>query len=120
MVVLEKHIKNSILDYLRLQYPKGSWHIFENTRTWSHKNKCYLKNTRKVKGVSDIIGCSPRGMFVAIEVKRPGQKPTKEQSQFLDQINKTRSGLGFVATCLYDVKTTFRKNKIGKRVKGES
>lgn len=30
-------------------------------------------------GIPDIISCSPAGKFWAIEVKKPGEKPTKLQ-----------------------------------------
>jgi len=39
-----------------------------------------------MKGQSDIIGICPDGRFLAIEVKRPGKKPTKEQDEFLEHI----------------------------------
>lgn len=43
------------------------------------------------RGVSDIIGCIPKtGRFLAVEVKRPGNKPTAELQQFID--NHQRGG----------------------------
>ena len=57
------------------------------------------------RGVSDIIGCLPKtGRFLAIEVKRPGNKPTAEQQQFIDIINDA-GGLAFVAHSIEEVQT---------------
>lgn len=48
-------------------------------------------------GMSDVMGQLRRsGRFLAIEVKRPGEKPTPEQIAFLDTVNAA-GGLGFVA-----------------------
>jgi hypothetical protein len=54
------------------------------------------------KGVSDLIACSPSGAFIAVEVKKPGGKPTEEQLDFIDEINK-RGGVALVADNLGDV-----------------
>jgi hypothetical protein len=42
------------------------------------------------------------GRFLAIEVKRPGGKPTPEQLQFIDTINQA-GGLAFVAHSIEEV-----------------
>jgi hypothetical protein len=57
------------------------------------------------KGISDILGCSPDGKFVAIEVKKPGGKPTPEQWDFIDAV-KRNQGIAFVAYSLDDVMRT--------------
>jgi len=49
-------------------------------------------------GSSDLIGIRRRdGRFVAIEVKRPGEKPTKEQIQFIEHV-KEFGGIAAVVT----------------------
>ena len=53
-------------------------------------------------GVSDILACI-KGRFVAIEVKRPGKKPSQLQENFINAINDT-GGLAFWADNLDDVK----------------
>lgn len=58
-------------------------------------------------GVSDIIACI-RGRFVAIEVKRPGKKPTQLQENFIKAVN-TVGGLGFWADSLDEVKDIIKK-----------
>lgn len=55
------------------------------------------------KGVSDIIACH-EGKYVAIEIKRPGRKPSKDQADFLERV-KESGGVAFVATCVEDVVT---------------
>jgi hypothetical protein len=96
--LLESQIQRSILDFLR-------WHgIF-----------CFRVNQQGVplhdgtgryrpgptKGVSDILAIY-KGRFIAIEVKRPGQKPTPQQEAFLEAVNEA-GGLAFVATSIEDV-----------------
>ena len=48
-------------------------------------------------GSSDLIGINPSGKFIACEVKRPGEKMTKEQANFLKFVNDWH-GIGFIAT----------------------
>lgn len=40
--------------------------------------------------------------FLAIEVKRPGEKPTPDQAAFLEAV-QAAGGIGIVATCVDDV-----------------
>ena len=54
------------------------------------------------KGVPDILACV-KGKFVAIEVKRPKQKPTPIQYAWLEAIKKA-GGVAFWADNLEDVK----------------
>lgn len=61
-------------------------------------------------GCPDIIGQVTasvyadiaRGLFLAVEVKRPGKKPTLEQAAFLLRVREA-GGVGFVATGVEDV-----------------
>lgn len=48
-------------------------------------------------GSSDLIGWTSCGIFLAVEVKRPRKKATKEQANFIAQINK-EGGIAIVAT----------------------
>ena len=54
------------------------------------------------KGISDILGIMNDGKFLAIEVKRPGAKPTIHQKHFLNEIHKAK-GISIVATSIEDV-----------------
>jgi hypothetical protein len=41
-----------------------------------------------MRGVSDLLGVLPGGRLLAIEVKRPGERPTPEQRAFLDTVTQ--------------------------------
>lgn len=58
-------------------------------------------------GVSDILACI-KGRFVAIEVKRPGKKPSDLQERFLDAVN-TIGGFAFWADSLQEVKDKLKE-----------
>jgi hypothetical protein len=53
------------------------------------------------KGISDIIACSPKGIFWAIEVKKPGGRLYPEQKDFIDRVN-ANGGVGYVAFSIHD------------------
>jgi hypothetical protein len=62
------------------------------------------------RGVSDILGLLPGGArFLAIEVKRPGGKPTPQQQAFLDWVNEG-GGVGIVASSIADVEHALREH----------
>jgi hypothetical protein len=96
--LLEQHIQKQILDYVR----------YRGIPCYKHQNAGIMKRDGSyipthTRGVSDIIGCIPKtGRFLAIEVKRPGNKPTAEQQQFIDTINAA-GGLAFVARSVEEV-----------------
>ncbi len=48
------------------------------------------------KGIPDIIGCTPKGKFFAIEVKWGAGKPSPLQTYNIEEIRK-RGGLGLIA-----------------------
>ena len=58
------------------------------------------------KGTSDLLGCLPGGKFLAVEVKRPGKKPTDAQREFLGRVIDA-GGIGIVATSIEDVEGLF-------------
>ena len=58
-------------------------------------------------GVSDILACN-RGRFVAIEVKKPGNKPSALQDNFINAINSI-GGFAFWADTLQDVKDKLKE-----------
>ena len=82
----ESEITREIRQYLKI---RGIWHY----KQW--------QGLGSLPGVSDIIGCF-KGRYLAIEVKRPGQKPTERQQSFLDRVND-EGGLSFVASSVEDV-----------------
>ena len=54
-------------------------------------------------GISDIIACSPQGLFVAIEVKTPAHTPSQLQSSFLASV-RACNGVGAWVTDLRQAK----------------
>ena len=69
---LESSIQSSIMKALRKQ--GGLW---LKTR----------ESLAGVSGISDIIGCY-RGRFIAIEIKRPGEKPRADQQAYLEIVKR--------------------------------
>ena len=61
-------------------------------------------------GVPDIIACI-KGRFVAIEVKKPGEKPKPHQEKWLEAINK-KGGLAFWSDNLSKVKDELEKENL--------
>lgn len=101
----EKDIQNTIIAYLELAghfvYRNNSGLFKHNYTTKSGYNKTSMIRA-SVIGASDIIGCSKDGRYIAIEVKKPGKKPTVQQEQFLDEVRR-RGGIARVATDINDV-----------------
>ena len=59
----------------------------------------YMRNGRvRIGGCSDLIGILQDGRFLAIEVKRPGQKPTEEQIGFLNLVLQSGGVAGWVTS----------------------
>jgi hypothetical protein len=52
--------------------------------------------------VLDIIACSPAGKFTAIEMKRPGVRPSPEQREFIENVQR-HNGVALIAYSLDDV-----------------
>lgn len=53
-------------------------------------------------GVSDILAESPAGKLWAVEVKRPGEAPSKDQCRFLQAVIQ-RGGVGLVASTVEQI-----------------
>lgn len=93
----EQKIQKRILDYL---YKKGFLAVkFNNLGIYS------------TPGFPDIVGCTNKGIFLAIEVKIPGEKPKPHQQAYLDAINKLH-GIGFYATSVEEVEEELKKRKV--------
>lgn len=59
-------------------------------------------------GVPDILCCSNKGIFVAIEMKKPGEKPKPLQKAYLKAINSI-GGIAFYATSVDEVKNNLKE-----------
>lgn len=96
-VPLESEIQRACISYLKL---KGHLVVRFN-------NIPMEKDGRKIpvrqRGVSDLLVCEKgTGKFIAIEVKRPGGKPTDEQQEFLLQV-RSKGGIAFIAESIDDL-----------------
>ena len=96
----ESEIQKAILDYLKLKKHLVFKH--RNVGIFKQDTGKYIPLAAGEKGISDILGCTTQGKFLAVEVKMPGKKPSPEQIEFLDKVNKC-GGIGFVAYSLDDV-----------------
>lgn len=85
----EASVQTSILNYLGSLKPKGKFYNMHG-------------NGWQGRGRPDIIGCY-KGRFIAIEVKRPGEEPTKLQRHELNLWDMTEA-ITMVATSVEDVK----------------
>lgn len=82
--VLESDIQKACLDYLAM---RGIFAWRQNQGAIPLADGGF-RRFNGMKGQSDIIGICPDGRFLAIEVKRPGNKPTEDQWQFIENIQK--------------------------------
>lgn len=66
----ESDIQKDTIDLLKYK----RFIVFEhrNVGIWKRETERYIPLSAGEKGISDIIACSPKGIFWAIEVKKPG------------------------------------------------
>ena len=92
----ETDVMSACLQYLGLR-GVFCWRS-NNTPVYDSTRKRY-RAFRGLKGVSDILGVLPTGLFLAVEVKKPGGRKSEEQEWFIDEVRK----LGGVAMCVDSV-----------------
>lgn len=81
---------------------------------WLHANHFHAIKVivSSVDGTSDIIACSPKGRFIAIEVKQGANTASALQEEFITQVIN-RGGIGFVT---WDLQTVIAK--LAKETRG--
>ena len=82
--VSESEIVKAILEYLHW---KGFYCWRQNQGAIPLPNGGFRRFVG-LRGVADILCVLPGGRFLAIEVKRPGGKPSPDQRQFLEKVNE--------------------------------
>ena len=98
-VPLERDIQKAIIAYLTLI---GAAVVRVNSGLLSTPDGRRVRLNRASRGnCADVLACW-RGLFLAVEVKRPGGKPTAGQSEFLADVERN-GGVAIVATCVADV-----------------
>jgi len=101
-VPLERDVLADVLATLKL-HPRVAWAVRMNAGLFKVVDKGGERWIRAAfKGCSDVIGQMRSGAFLAIETKRPGQKPTPEQQIFLDHV-RAHGGIAFIAHGIDDV-----------------
>jgi hypothetical protein len=105
----ESDLVRACLDWLAL-HGILAWRA-NNTGIFDPTRRCF-RSFHGLKGVADLLGILPRtvrladdalatfGSLLAVECKRPGQKPRPEQAAFLDEVSR-RGGLAF---CVHSLK----------------
>jgi len=103
--ILESDRQTQILEWLRVEQAAGrvAWFCRVNgggvkTATqFIRFYALYLPGTEKrSRGYPDIHGMLPGGRYFALEVKQPGEKPTPEQSGFIQTIRAAGGIAGVV------------------------
>ena len=101
--ILEKDIQSAVLQYLKL----CRYFVWKQSTVGIMKpNGSYIPSS--MPGVADIIGVSPWGQFVAVEVKRPGGKASPYQLEFLKNV-EAAGGLACIVYSVDDMKHEIKK-----------
>lgn len=93
---LETDVLAGILKYLRV-HPMIAWVGRINRGGATNANGQYIA-FNNITGCSDVIGQLRSGHFLAIEVKRRGQKPTVAQQSFLDTVARYGGCAGYATS----------------------
>lgn len=94
----EKDLEKEVLVWLR---DNGfSCHVIEAKATYNPKAGAYI-SAPVIKGMPDIVGCTPKGVACFIELKAPGRRSTLKphQRNFL----KTKITYGCFSVCVDSV-----------------
>ena len=83
---LERDVLRAVLDYLRV-HPLVAWRGRINSGAVQNPNGQFVR-FNQIAGISDVIGQMKTGHFLAMEVKRPGEKPTEPQMLFLRMVQQ--------------------------------
>lgn len=101
--------ESSILREIMVTVSKEGARVFRNNCGMLRDEQGrYIRYGVANPGGADLIGWTAKGRFLAIEVKRPGERPKQEQINFIDTVNKA-GGIGFVATSALDAATKIKE-----------
>ncbi len=88
--MLEREIRDKISKAIKRKYPTSKLYKIHGS-------------PYQERGIPDLVGCI-NGRFVALEVKRPGEKPTKYQENQLQAIGTAGGVTGVVTSELEALK----------------
>ena len=86
-----------IMRTIQLEATKLGCRLFRNNVGRLHDKDGRYVQYGLCRGSSDLIGWTKGGRFLAVEVKGPKGKLTKNQGQFLDAVNQ-EGGIGIVVS----------------------
>ena len=95
----EGDIQRRIVDWLELEYGAV---VLQNRSTKSGAILDRIAGNKSAKGSPDLIAALLAGRTAWIEIKKPGQKLTKEQDQYLARL-QANGHLAFVACDTLDI-----------------
>lgn len=95
--MLEKQLQDQVLAFLS-HHPKVAWVERMNVGAVKRGGR-YIRFGRK--GMCDITGQLKNGRRLEVEMKRPGEQPTEDQTMFIAMVN-IAGGLAFVARSIDD------------------
>lgn len=96
----ESEIQQDIVKMLSLS-PQVAWCMVITSGTVRGANRrmqvgMYVtSDMKRLTGVSDILGQMVDGRMLAIEVKKPGKKPTEAQMRFIETVNNANGLAGW-------------------------
>lgn len=102
----EKDIQAACLQWLNLQPHCFAWRVNSGAIVGMHNGRRRFVRFNSAAGCSDIIGLI-EGCFFAVEVKRPGERPTVDQQTFQAQVDAAH-GLALVVTSLDELIAAFK------------
>jgi len=102
---LEKHFQKQALQWL-IQVKRCF--VWRQNQGGMKTEKSFVRFTRGVTGISDIIGMTEDGRFLAVECKRIGKKATQQQQYFLDEV-RARGGIAICADSIESLEGQFNE-----------
>lgn len=100
--------ESDIMREIQLEAPKVGARLFRNNVGLFDTADGRKIRTGLCVGSADLIGWTATGRFLAVEVKRPGERPTKEQARFLQSVSDA-GGVGVLAHSVTEFSARMQK-----------
>lgn len=99
----EQDIQRQCLDYLQGVLRWHAWRNNTGAMRWTDRAGGNRLMRFGATGSADILGVCCDGRFLAVEVKRPGGRPTEAQVAWLDRVRES-GGVAMVVTSLEELR----------------